>query len=108
MEGWSARLPSGNVDNRRIMKTVDRMELRWRAPPGTLGEDDLSLGQQRNALAHSFESFEAAGTQFNTADLGAKLGRIRTFVDSLLEALQTYGDARGFECQAPGSSPSSQ
>jgi hypothetical protein len=38
-------------------------------------------------LAHGFESFEAVGTPIDTADLGAKLGRSRTFVVSLLEAL---------------------
>ncbi|TIN90660.1 MAG: hypothetical protein E5Y06_31550 [Mesorhizobium sp.] len=106
----SARLPFvGNVDNRRILKAVERMELQWRPPLGTLGGDDLSvIRQQRNALAHGFDSFEAVGTQFDTVDLGAKLDRTRTFVDSLLEALQRYRETRGFERQAPGSSSSSQ
>jgi hypothetical protein len=104
------RLPFvGNVDNQRILKAVDRMALRWRPPAGTLGGDDLGLvRQQRNALAHGFDSFEAVGTQFETGDLCAKLERIRTFVDSLLEALEGYRATRGFERQAPGSSSSSQ
>ncbi|WGF90316.1 hypothetical protein [Marinivivus vitaminiproducens] len=64
--------------------------------------------QQRNALAHGFETFESVGSQFDTSDLGGKLGRVRLFVDSLLEALQDYRDGRGFKSQAAGSASSSQ
>jgi hypothetical protein len=111
--GWkdrAERLPFvGNVDNRRILRVVDRMKLGWRPPTGTLGGDDLSVvRQQRNALAHGFETFESVGSQFDTSDLGGKLGRVRLFVDSLLEALQIYCDSHGFESQAAGSVSSSQ
>lgn len=111
--GWkdrAERLPFvGNVDNRRILRVADRMRLSWRPPTGTFGGDDLSvIRQQRNALAHGFETFESVGSQFATSDLGGKLGRVRLFIDSLLEALRDYRDGRGFESQAAGNASSSQ
>lgn len=76
---------------------------------GLTGGDDLTvIREQRNALAHGFETFESVGSQFDTSDLGGKLGRVRLFVDSLLEALQAYRDRRGFGGQATGSESSSQ
>jgi len=106
--GWkdrAERLPfAGNVDNQRILRVAERMRLGWRPPTGTLGGDDLTvIREQRNALAHGFDTFESVGSQFNTSDLRGKLGRVRLFVDSLLAALQSYRDGRGFESQAAGS-----
>lgn len=92
------RLPfPGNVDNEELLRFVTRIESGWRPPRSCLGGSDLVLiRQMRNTLAHGAETFEAVGSQFSTQDIIEKFRRVRTFMVSLIKALERYRVGRHY------------
>jgi hypothetical protein len=86
------RLPfPGNVDNLQLLKLAEKLEVTWRPPRSSLGGSDLVLVRQlRNVLSHGSETFEAVGSQFSTSDISDKFDRVRTFMVSLIRALERY------------------
>jgi hypothetical protein len=88
---------AGNVDNQRLIDFVRRIDHRWRPPPSTLGGSDLDLiRRMRNDLAHGKEEFESVGASFGTDDLLEKYQRARTFMVSLIKALDRYRAQRRY------------
>jgi hypothetical protein len=88
---------AGNVDNKRLIEFVKRIDHRWRPPRSTLGGVDLDLiRRRRNELAYGEETFEAIGSNYQTDDLIPMFQRSRAFMVSLIRSIQRYRTQQGY------------
>src|SRR3546814_12759566 len=88
---WSSDVCSSDLDNLQLLRLAEKLEVSWRPPRSCLGGSDLALIRQlRNVLSHGSETFEAVGSQFSTSDISDKYARVRTFMVSLIRALERY------------------
>src|SRR3546814_19146359 len=88
---WSSDVCSSDLDNLQLLRLAEKLEVSWRPPRSCLGGSDLALIRQlRNVLSHGSETFEAVGSQFSKSDLSDKFARVRTFMVSLIRALERY------------------